>query len=438
MRGRRSGSSRRARTRRRSPPAPRRRLERAPEVAAPRRPPRRRCRRCRARGGGAAGRACPAGVRSVDLRAVHAVELHARGGDLRLRAARGRSSGSGSGRGGRGRPPRTRTAWPQLRQCLESAACCELGQRLGVVLDAEVDRRRARSRPRSATSGSSAFSTKRARPAVLRGDELGPAVGEQLQLAVAVELVAEQVGEQVERAGRRPRPTCGSHASSTSSSPSSPGSRPASSSAVATPQCHVRPGAGCGRRGSPARSRSAAIIAAVVVLPFVADTSTAPSLELGRHAARARRARAAAAAGPGAVVPPLRPRRRLAARSRRARALRDARASGFAAGTITRRQRPLDAHRRRGGADRVAVGVDGEGAVGARPRRPRRARGDACGESRCVPLKTLGQAAQEASACRCVGDHQDVEQAVVQLGVGEQRTCRRRRPSSCRRRPSSR
>ena len=69
----------------------------------------------------------------------------------------------------------------------------ELGQRERVVLDAEVGRRRPRARPRSATSGSSALST--SAPAAAR-DHRGPAVGDRLELAVAVELVAEEVAEQ--------------------------------------------------------------------------------------------------------------------------------------------------------------------------------------------------------------------------------------------------
>ena len=79
----------------------------------------------------------------------------------------------------------------------------ELGQRLGGVLDAEVDDALARgrpraSRPRSAISGSSALRTKRVRPAAL-GDRRRPLVGQRLDLAVAVELVAEEVAEHDQR-----------------------------------------------------------------------------------------------------------------------------------------------------------------------------------------------------------------------------------------------
>ena len=72
----------------------------------------------------------------------------------------------------------------------------ELGERQRVVLDAEVGRRaRARGRGRRpAGRRRSARSARRGRRA--SATTLGPAVGEQLELAVAVELVAEQVGEQ--------------------------------------------------------------------------------------------------------------------------------------------------------------------------------------------------------------------------------------------------
>jgi hypothetical protein len=72
------------------------------------------------------------------------------------------------------------------------------------------------------------------------------------------------------------RATAGSHASSTSKRPSWPRSRPASSSAVATPQDMFDPARLC-TSGLPERSSAAAIMAAVVVLPFVADTSTEPA-----------------------------------------------------------------------------------------------------------------------------------------------------------------
>ena len=58
----------------------------------------------------------------------------------------------------------------------------------------------SRSRPRSATIGSSALSTSRAAAPALRAECRGPALGDVLELAVAVELVAEEVAEK-DRAG---------------------------------------------------------------------------------------------------------------------------------------------------------------------------------------------------------------------------------------------
>ena len=85
---------------------------------------------------------------------------------------------------------------------------------------------------------------------------------------------------------------------------------------MATPQAMFEPARLC-TTGLPARSRAAAIIAAVVVLPLVAETSTEPassSLAIRSSA----RGEAFSSIRPGAVVPPVRPMRRLAARASRA------------------------------------------------------------------------------------------------------------------------
>jgi hypothetical protein len=86
---------------------------------------------------------------------------------------------------------------------------------------------------------------------------------------------------------------------------------------VATPQDMFEPARLC-TTGLPARSRAAAIIAAVVVLPFVADTSSEPASS-SRDMRRSARGEAFSSRRPGAVVPPLRPTRRLVARASRAR-----------------------------------------------------------------------------------------------------------------------
>ena len=234
-------------------------------------------------------------------------QLHPGGGHLRRPGACGRSSGSGSGPGGRGRPPRSRRRAPQLRQCLESAACCELGQRLGVVLDAEVDTPCAvaaevghqrvvgvqheasagrRARPPARPSGRPAA---RARRSGRAGRGRGWRAAEARLERRAPPAAARPRRPRRGRAGR--------------------GSRPASSSAVATPHAMFEPARLC-TTAVPARSSAAAIIAAVVVLPFVAETSTAPSRARADMRAERVGREPAAAAGPGAVVPPLRPMRR--------------------------------------------------------------------------------------------------------------------------------
>ena len=85
---------------------------------------------------------------------------------------------------------------------------------------------------------------------------------------------------------------------------------------MATPQDMFEPARLC-TIGLPERSSAAAIIAAVVVLPFVADTSTEPASSWLDMRASAR-GEALSSRRPGAVVPPVRPTRRLVARASRA------------------------------------------------------------------------------------------------------------------------
>ena len=134
----------------------------------------------------------------------------------------------------------------------------------------------SRSRPRSATSGSSAFRTKRARPVAL-GDQLGPAVGQQLELAVAVELVAEQVARARAARVQRRAPPSGSQASSTSNRPSWSRVAAGVEQRGGHAPVHVRAGAVVHDRPPARAPGSPASIAAVVVLPLVADTSTGPA-----------------------------------------------------------------------------------------------------------------------------------------------------------------
>src|SRR5437016_10096404 len=96
---------------------------------------------------------------------------------------------------------------PQRRQCFESAACWSSGSASESSSTPKYVTP-SRSRPRSATSGSSAHSTSSDRPA--RSAVSSPAVGQRLELAVAVELIAKEVAEdehpRIELAGHRHEP----------------------------------------------------------------------------------------------------------------------------------------------------------------------------------------------------------------------------------------
>ena len=128
-------------------------------------------------------------------------------GDVERRPARGRRRGSGSRRGGRRTPPRRRRACRSGRSTSSRPRAAARGARR-----ADRRRRSAATRPRplarSATSGSSALTT-----SVVVGGQLAdggpPALGDVLELAVAVELVAEEVAEQRRRAGATRRITSG-------------------------------------------------------------------------------------------------------------------------------------------------------------------------------------------------------------------------------------
>ena len=160
------------------------------------------------------------GRRCAAVRAVVAAEVAEVDGARRRR--RGRSGGS---------------AWSPTRAGARRSASASSST-------PKYDAARA-SRPRSATSGSSALSTS-AVPAGSAGDDRGPAVGDRLQLAVAVELVAEQVRRAASRAARARSTTGPSQNSSTSNRPRSPSSsrpprRAAPASAEATPPAMFAP-----------------------------------------------------------------------------------------------------------------------------------------------------------------------------------------------------
>ena len=138
-----------------------------------------------------------------------------------------------------------------------------------------------------------------------------------------------------------------------------PSPRAAPSSTLATPPAMFAPARLCTRR-VPERSRIAATIAAVVVLPFVAEITALPC---GRRPAR--RAIASGSrrmqdlAGQARRAAPAAPRER-AGGARDG----DLRAEHHGAGDQDAQGVRHDADRDRRVADRVAVGVDGERPVG--------------------------------------------------------------------------
>ena len=184
--------------------------------------------------------------------------------------------------------------------------------RVARVVEAERQQPLGR-RPRasSPSSGSSALTTSSV--SGKRRDRGAPALGDQLELAVAVELVAEQVAE---------------HDRARADAPRDLGQRglvdlEQAELARRAPRAawRRRPRRGsrrsCCARAARAARRISAAIAAVVVLPFVAETSADPS---GSRAARRSIAPGSAfqSSLPGRVVPPPRPASRETAPTARA------------------------------------------------------------------------------------------------------------------------
>ncbi len=151
-----------------------------------------RCRRCRAPGR-RDGHAPPRPACAERRRPRRAPAARCRGPRRRGRVARARTTRSDTRRGGRRRRRRSGTGWPQRMQYFESEACWRsVRARRG----SSTPKRSAFSRPSASapTSGSSAFATSVA-PRVQAGNGVAPALGDVLELAVAVELVAEEVAE---------------------------------------------------------------------------------------------------------------------------------------------------------------------------------------------------------------------------------------------------
>ena len=261
---------------------------------------------------------------------------------------------------------------PAAAAVLGVVGVLELGQRLARVLDAEVGDPGAAleppSRPRSATSGSSALRQKPVPPA-RSATRLGPFVGEQLELAVAVELVAEEIAEhdlaRVELA-RDPGQPCLVDLEQALLAALLEQRR--GDAAV-----HVRSGAVVHRRaarrpqggGDHRRRRRLPVGGADDGRATVKPGAEARD-RVGRHPQEQPPRQGRAAAAPAAPAERSgRPREPdLGAESRRP--LRAPR-SALSAGTITRRARGQQPHRRRQVGEVVAVGVDRERPVGVHP-----------------------------------------------------------------------
>ena len=357
---------------------------------------------------------------------------------------------------------------PQRRQCFASAACAMPGQRERVVLDAEVEHVSG-ARGRGRRSAGRRRSGRAACVARLRASPASQLLGDRLELAVAVELVAEQVPEQRSPAGaaaprrRQPQLVDLEQPELAGDAPSRARLPRAASSAI--PPAMFAPAWLCTSARCPARSRIAGGHRGGGRLAVRGRDEHAAARAGARRASpiasRSRRIRTF----PGSARPPP-PRKResaptarasasLAASARRHQPLAGGwrcagarpggarRGEGRVSGARARRQhrdRAVQrAHAHRQLADRVAVGVHRERAVGAESR-PRAAR------------KTL-HAAARARACRLNTLRQDPRQErelarrsrAPPPRAGHRRAsrrapraCRRRRPSSWRRRPSRR
>ncbi len=266
-----------------------------------------------------AGEGEPHGERALrgpqlDARATHAVELHPRGGDLRdrsLAAAVGAAVAAHVAKVDRLVDVRVAAVAAVLRV----GGVLHAGQRLGVVLHAEVGHLRAVA-PEVGDQRVVGVEHE-ARPPVQPLDQLRPAVGEQLELAIAVELVAEQVGEQ-----QQPRVELLGHARQPGlvdlEQPQLPAPAPGVEQGGGHSPRHVGPGAvvddgapGALEAGRQHRGRGRLAVRGRDQQRALVEVAGHPAQRPRREAQQQR---------PGAVVPPVRPRRRLAARSSRASA----------------------------------------------------------------------------------------------------------------------
>ena len=248
------------------------------------------------------------------------------------------------------------------------------------------------------------------------GGHRGPAVGDRVELAVAVELVAEQVGEQhrarVElldhrrRARtRRPRTARGRRRARARR-----GARRRPARRRRRPPCSPR--RGCGRAGGRCARGSTATIAAVVVLPLVAEMTRLPCSSRPASSPIACGSRRVSSL-PGSDVPPPRPARRASA------------PTALAAATLGASRLTATITRSAPGCTRTVAGRSAIGSPSActlNGRSAWNATSRACtsstpGSQQVRPVEHLGQRA-EVLALGDVADHHDVQHAVVELGVG--------------------
>ena len=261
-------------------------------------------------------RACRAGTRRTRAR-----RARSRARRRRAAAARARSSGSGSRRDGRRTPPRTRTASPQRTQYFESAACWSDGPRAARVVDAEDDRAGAVARELADLRVVAVHDERR----VARGAPATACAPARRRRARA-----RRSGRAGRGRGCRGRRPAAARARRPRAAPPRPPrtARARRRARRAASRRRRRRGSrrsGCARAARDRRRISAAI-AAVVVLPFVAEMSAEPS---GSRAASRSIAPGSSfqSSLPGTVVPPPVPASRESRPAARASAI-SARAEG--------------------------------------------------------------------------------------------------------------
>ena len=275
-------------------------------------PPRARCRRCRGPGARSSHAPRPSGVTRSKATLSSPVAA-------RSRARRRRAAGARWPHAGQRYSPRWPTyaaayayGRPAAQAVLRVGGVLERRARLRGIVDAERRRCARARRPRSPTSGSSALTTSVASSGEL-ANHRPPPLGDDLELAVAVELVAEQVPERDAR-GRTRRADLRERRLVDLEQPEL-GARARPRARRRRRRSGSRPAALCASRTRGRQDRGGHR-ARVVVFPFVADTSARAVSEAAPRARRPRPDRPPRAASPArscrrrAPRQPREPRRR--------------------------------------------------------------------------------------------------------------------------------